>query len=61
MQIRLPTTPIYGYSGQLSGQLNGQPSTLKYGNSGQFGGQPTTLPIVEFKMETIFDSHARNL
>ena len=43
-QIRLPTTSIYGYSGQLSGQLSGQPTTNKYGNRGQFGGQPTELP-----------------
>ena len=54
MQIRLPTTSIYGYSGQLSGQ----PITFKYGYSGQFSGQPSELPT---KMEAIFDSHARNL
>ena len=30
MHIRLPTTFIYGYSGQLSGQLSGQPTTFKY-------------------------------
>ena len=29
MQIRLPTTSIYGYSGQLGGQLSGQPTTFK--------------------------------
>ena len=44
MQIRLPTTCIYGYSGQLSVQLSGQPTTFKYGYSGQFNGQPTELP-----------------
>ena len=38
----------YGYSGQLSGQLSGQPNTFKYGNSGQFSGQPTELPITKF-------------
>ena len=61
MQIRLPTTSIYGYSGQLSRQLSGQPTTFKYGYSGQFSGQPTELPTVKFKMEAIFDSHARHL
>ena len=30
MQIRLPTTSIYGYIGQLSEQLSGQPTTFKY-------------------------------
>ena len=40
MQIRLPTTSIYGYSGQLSGQLSGQPPTVMYGSSGQFSGKP---------------------
>ena len=34
MQIRMPTTFIYGYSGQFSGQLSRQPTTFKYGNSG---------------------------
>ena len=44
MQIRLPTTSIYGYSGQLSVQLSGQPTTFKYGYSGHFSGHPTELP-----------------
>ena len=44
MQIRLPTTSIYGYSGQLSVQLSGQPTTFRYGYGGQFSGQPTELP-----------------
>ena len=44
MQIRLPTTSIYGYSRYLSVQLSGQPTTFKYGYSGQFSGQPTELP-----------------
>ena len=57
MQIRLPTTSIYGYSGQLSGQ----PINFKYGNSGQFSGQHTELPTIKFKMEAIFDSHSRRL
>ena len=61
MQIRLPTTAIYGYSGQLSGQLSGKPTTFKYGNSGQFSGQPTELPTIKFKMDAIFYSHARHL
>ena len=56
MQIRLPT----GDSGQLSGQLSGQPTTFKDGNSGQFSGQPTDLRTIIFKMEAIFDSHARH-
>ena len=30
MQIRLPTTSIYGNSGQLSGQLSRQPTASKY-------------------------------
>ena len=47
MQIRLPTTSIYGYSGQLSGQLGRQPTAFKYGNSGQFSGQPTELPTIK--------------
>ena len=34
MQIRMPTTSIYGYSGQFSGQLSKQPTTFKYANSG---------------------------
>ena len=53
MQIRLPTIYIYGNSGQLSEQ----PNTFKYGNSGQ----PTALRTIKFKMEAIFDSHARHL
>ena len=57
MQIRLPTTSLYGYSGQLSGQ----PTTFKYGNSGQFSGQPTELTDIKFKMEAIFVSHASHL
>ena len=61
MQIRLPTTYIYGDSGQLSWQLCRQPTTFKYGNSGQFSGQPTDLRTIKFKMEAIFDSHARHL
>ena len=44
MQIWLPTTSIYGYSGQHSVQLSGQPTTFKYGYSWQFSGQPTDLP-----------------
>ena len=59
MQIRLSTTYIYGDSGQLSGQLSGQPTTFKYGNSGQFSGQPTDLRTIKFKMKAIFDSRAR--
>ena len=61
MQIRLPTTYIYGDSGQLSGQLSGQPTTFKYGKSGQFSGQPTDLHSFKFNMEAIFDSHAGHL
>ena len=61
MQIKLPTTSIYGYSGHLSGQLSGQPTTVKSGNSGQFSGQPTKLPTIKVKMDAIFDSHARHL
>ena len=61
MQIRLPTTYIYGDTGQLSGQLSVQPSTFKYVNSGQFSWQPTDLCTNKFKMEAIFDSHARHL
>ena len=34
MQIRLPTTSIYGYSGQLCGQ----PTTFQYGNSWRLSG-----------------------
>ena len=51
MQIRLSTTCIYGDSGQISGQLSGQPTTVKYGNSGQFSGQPIDLQTIKFKME----------
>ena len=39
MQIRLPTTSIYGNSGQLSGQHSRLPTTSIYGNSGQLSGQ----------------------
>ena len=53
MQIRLPTNSIYGDSGQST--------TFKYGNSGQFRGQPTELPTIKFKIEAIFDSHAKHL
>ena len=45
MQIRLPTTSIYGNSGQ--------PTTFKYENNGQFSGQPTDLPTIKFKMDAI--------
>ena len=48
---------INGYSGHLSGQ----PTTFKYGNSRQFSGQPAELRTIKFKMEAIFDSHARHL
>ena len=41
MQIRLPTTSIYGNRGQLSGQ----PSTSKYENSGQLSWQWSGLPM----------------
>ena len=61
MQIRLSTNYIYGGSGQLSGQLSGQPTTFEYGNCGQFSGQPTDLCTIKFKMEAIFDSHAKHL
>ena len=44
MQIRLPTTSIYGNSGQLSGQLSRLPTTSMYGNSGQLSGQRSGLP-----------------
>ena len=45
MQIRLPTTSIYGNSGQLSGQLSRLPTTSIYGNSGQLSGQRSGLPM----------------
>ena len=45
---------IYGYRGQMSGQLSGKPSIFKYGNSEQFSGKPTELPIIKFEMEVIF-------
>ena len=45
MQIRLPTTSIYGNSGQLSGQLSRQPTTSIYGNSGQLSGQRSGLSM----------------
>ena len=45
MQIRLPTTSMYGNSGQLSGQLSRQPTTSKYEKSGQFSGQWSGLPM----------------
>ena len=41
MQIRLPTTSIYGKSGQPS-RL---PTTSIYGNSGQLSGQRSGLPM----------------
>ena len=41
MQIRLPTTSIYGNSGQLSGQ----PTTSKHEKSGQLSGQWSGLPM----------------
>ena len=41
MQIRLPTTSIYGKSGQLSGQ----PTTSKCEKSGQLSGQWSGLPM----------------
>ena len=61
MQIRLSTTSIYGYNGQLSRQISGQPTTFKYGISVQLSGQPTELPTIECTTETICDSHARHL
>ena len=42
-QMMLPTTSIYGNSGQFSGQ----PTTFKYGNSGHLSGQPTELPTIK--------------
>ena len=45
MQIRLPTTSIYGNSGQLSGQPNRQPTASKYEKSGQLSGQRSGLPM----------------
>ena len=45
MQSRLPTTSIYGNSGQLSGQLSRQPTTSKYEKSGQLSGQWSGLPM----------------
>ena len=45
LQIRLPTTSIYGNSGQLSGQLSRQPTTPKYEKSGQLSGQRSGLPM----------------
>ena len=44
MQIRLPTTSIYGNSEQLSGQLSRQPTTSKYEKSGQLSGLPMGCP-----------------
>ena len=44
MQIRLPTTSIYGNSGQLSGQLSRQPTNSKYEKSGQRSGLPMGRP-----------------
>ena len=48
MQIRLPTTSVYGNSGQLSGQ----PTTSKYEKSGQLSGQWSglTMGILPFKL-----------
>ena len=45
MQIRLPTTSLYGNSGQFSGQLSRQPTTSKYEKSGHFSGQWSGLPM----------------
>ena len=53
MQIRLPTSSIYGDSGQLSGQRSGLPTTFKYGKSWQVSGQLTELPTIIFKMEAL--------
>ena len=53
MKIRLPTTYIYGDSWQLSGQLSGQPTTLKNGNSGQFSS--LGCPLLPYK-ETVDSS-----
>ena len=41
MQIRLPSTTMYGNSGQLSGQ----PTTSKHETSGQLSGQWSGLPM----------------
>ena len=47
MQIRLPTTSIYGNSGQLSGQISRQSTAAKifFLKSGQLSGQRSGLPI----------------
>ena len=45
MQMRLPTTSIYGKSGQLSGQLSRQPTASNYEKSGQLSGQRSGLPM----------------
>ena len=45
MQIRLPTTSIYGNSGQLSGQLSRLPTTSIYGSNWQLSGQRSGLPM----------------
>ena len=47
MQMRLPTTSIYG----KSGQVGGQPTTFKYCNSGQ----PTERPPL-IHMQDIFNT-----
>ena len=41
MKIRLPTTSVYGNSGQLSRQ----PTVSKYEKSGQLSGQRSGLPM----------------
>ena len=45
MQIRLPTTSIYGKSEQLSKELSRQPTASKYEKSGQLSGQRSGLPM----------------
>ena len=59
MQIRLPTTSIYGYSGQLSRLLSGQPTTFQYENSGEFSVQPTELPTNNSELSQISNHNTK--
>ena len=44
MQIRLPTSSIYGNNGQLSGQLSRQPTASKYEKVGSSMGSGVGCP-----------------
>ena len=50
MQIRLPTTSIYGDSGQFSGQH----TIFKYGKLGISAGSPLNCPLLNLKWKPSF-------